>query len=151
MLTVYLVANAPYSQGSNVPPPAYSRSTGFKSCFENMISRMRLSFFFSGPPGKFSKYYLKVGGDSFIPHNFQFIVQELTYHSTLYNLSPWFSNFSGVTVEIQKIFRAHTMLYVNSLRRNKGGPLLLTYGTEPFSRSSQLCSHSKNSQNFMKP
>jgi hypothetical protein len=28
---------------------------------------------------------------------------------------------------------------------------LLTYGAEPFLRSNQLCSHSRNSQHFMKP
>jgi hypothetical protein len=28
---------------------------------------------------------------------------------------------------------------------------LLTYGAEPYLRSCQLCSHSRNSQNFMEP
>lgn len=59
ILTGHPVTNASCSQGSNVkspvavPPAAYSRGSGFKSWFVSRISRLRLSLFFSGPPGKF--------------------------------------------------------------------------------------------------
>jgi hypothetical protein len=83
ILTGHPVTNASCSQGSNVkspvavPPAAYSRGSGFKSWFVSRISRLRLSLFFSGPPGKF---WNTSCCDLFFPHSFP------TFYST-FNLS----------------------------------------------------------------
>jgi hypothetical protein len=119
ILTGHFVANASGSQGSKWLPLLPRIREVPCSDIASKAARPDCVFLFSGPP---AKLWNTSGCDHFFPHNFQ-LIQYITYHSELCTRHRWFSNFYGVTIEINKYFVQHTMLYVYLHGPNKRGPL----------------------------
>jgi hypothetical protein len=58
---------------SNIPA-SYSEDPGFRSWPEDLLSRLRFSWFSSVPPGEFQDGAFQLGHDRFPPNPFQFII-----------------------------------------------------------------------------